>query len=227
VHAVEHQRRRGRPDEGAPAGEPGQQAGGEQAERGEQQRGAAQVVPVGAGAEAGQPHDHAGDDRILDRAADQVALRPVARLQPAGQVGEEVLAHPAADPQLLDVGVAEVAVLAGGEVRRDPVRVVGRAGARRLGEVAEQDAERGGGQHRQQHQVRPPPDRPGQLLGPPPSPLALRALALAHGITSAGGSAGRRCPRPGPRPGPASRPGSARRPPRRPRPRPPGRCGRR
>jgi hypothetical protein len=250
VHAVEHQRGRPRPDERPAAGQLGQHARGEQAERRQQQGGHPQVVGVVAGEQPGEPHEHAGDDRILHRAADQVALRLVGIVhQLPVQVREGVLGHAPADPELLDVGVAQLVVFVQAEVGRDAELVERRPGAGRLGQVAEQDPERRRRQHRPEHQIGPATDggqcplvgqgasrrRPAtgprrQRFAVPPGtrvPLARRALALAHRLTPAAAPAGTRCPRPAPRAAPASRPGSAPPRPRTPRRSRPGRCDRR
>ena len=134
VHPVQHDGRGGGPDHRAPAGQPDQQQAGQQAEREQQQRGRVQVVGVGVGAQAGQPHEHAGGHRVLHRTTDQLAAVGAGD-EPALQVGEQVLAHPATDPELLDVAVAEIAILQLAEPGRDAVTVEGRSGALPLQQV--------------------------------------------------------------------------------------------
>jgi len=75
------------------------------------------------------------------------------------QVGKEVLAHPAADPQLLDVVVAEVAVLQRAESLRYAITVEGRPAALPLQQVRPEHAERGDPERDDEHQVGPPAGR--------------------------------------------------------------------
>ena len=204
VHAVEHHRRRSRPDHRPPAGEPDQQPTGQQPEREQQHGGLPQVVRVGAGRQPGQPHEHPGDHRVLDRPADQLAaVRP--RDEPSLQVREEVLAHAPADPELLDVAVAEVAVLEPAEALGDAEAVEGGSGALPLQQVRPEHPDRGQPQRDDdQHRVGSPADGGERGPGQP-------------AVSPAAGNGGRRCRRPAPRRRRASPPAPGRRPPRPPR----------
>jgi len=89
------------PQQGAGAGQPGQQPGGEQPERREQQRRHPQVAGHVHHRQAGQPGEDPGEHRVLDRAADELAVD-----QCPVDVGEDVLGDTADREQVLQVVVA-------------------------------------------------------------------------------------------------------------------------
>ncbi len=163
VERVEHQRWTQRPDQGPPARQPAQHPAREQPERRHQQRRVEQELAVVVGEQRAGPDQQAGQDRVLDRAADQL---PVRRDRPV-HVREHVPVDVATQPQLLDVGVADVVV--------DPLLVVrpaaaGRvelgAHAARLVRVPEDQRDPGEQhQHGQQQPAPGAPDRRGRLPG--------------------------------------------------------------
>ena len=105
VEGVEHQRWGQREPPGAQAGQPGQQRGGDQPGDPQQHRGPPQEVPVGGRRRGRQVDRHAGQHRVLQHAAVQL-LRP--RAVPAVHVREDMPIDVPTDPEVLDVGVADV-----------------------------------------------------------------------------------------------------------------------
>ncbi len=106
VEGVQHDGRSQRPDQGAPPGEPTEHPRRQQAEGGHHQRRPEQELGVVVGEDRASPDDHAGQHRVLDGAA----LGLPVLVQAAVEVREDVLVDVPAQPQVLDVGVADVAV---------------------------------------------------------------------------------------------------------------------
>ncbi len=210
VERVEHQWRAERPQQRAPAREAAQHPAGSQPERGHQERGAEQELRVVVGEQRPGPDQQAGEHRVLDGATDQLPVRR----DRAREVREDVLVDVAPEPQVLDVGVADVPVDAQLVVGSAASRLVEvRAGAARLVGVAEQ--QRDAGEERDDGYRHPAGDEDGRarwrddmLAGDGfhrrarhGSAPAVRAARTASPFTVGAARAGTRCRPPGHRQG--------------------------